>query len=80
MNSALNEYMEGTFIEPPAERVGFDEYHRLSRFQIDQGVVALVHVCNLTGGSVGDVNIYKLMRVYLLDADARAAINAIVEQ
>jgi len=42
--------------------------------------VALVLECNLSGGSIGDMDLYKLVRCYLHSEEARAEINAIVKR
>ncbi|MFZ6733635.1 hypothetical protein ACO0LG_17040 [Undibacterium sp. Ji42W] len=78
--AALKEYRQESYIEPPVERIGHGDYCELSRHQIDQGVIALVHACNLTAGSVGDVDLYKLIRFYLQDDEARDQMNLIIMQ
>lgn len=78
IHSAMKKFRADLYVEQPTERICFNEYKKLSRLQIDQGVVALVLECNLSGGSVGDVDLYKLLRCYLHSEDARAEINAIV--
>lgn len=80
INQALKKYLGKSYVEPPAKKIYSDEYNKLSRLQIDQGVIALVHSCNLSGGSIGDVDLYKLVRTYLFDQEARAKINAVVEK
>lgn len=67
-----------SYVEPPKQVVTSAAYNTLNRHQIDQGVIALVHACNLSGGSMGDMNLYKLMRTYLRSPDARAEINGVV--
>lgn len=64
----------------PSVRVYSDEYQNLSRLQIDQAVIAFVLHLNLSGGSVGDMDLYKLVRTYLWDEGAMAEINKIVER
>jgi hypothetical protein len=80
INRALKEYRGESYVEPPTKTICHDSYDELTRHQIDQGVIALAHACNLSGGSIDDVDLYKLVRTYLLDHGARAKINAVVQQ
>lgn len=78
INNELKVFCGGNYVEPPREVVDRNEYHRLSRLQSDQGVVALVLACNLSGGSIGNMDLYKLVRTYLWDDAARSEINDVV--
>ena len=79
INKALEEYRGPAYVEPPKKVVTSDNYtKKLSRHQIDQGVIAFVHACNLSGGSVGDMDLYKLLRIYLWNEEARSTINDVV--
>jgi DNA-binding transcriptional regulator YdaS (Cro superfamily) len=78
INAALKRFRGPSFVEPPKQVVDCDEYKQLNRLQIDQGVIALVLACNLSGGSVGDMDLYRLIRTYLLDQSARDEINDVV--
>ena len=70
-----------SYVKQHKERVFSDGYDKLSRHQIDQGVIALVLECNLSGGSVsGGVDLYKLVRTYLWDPQARSEMNAVVRR
>lgn len=80
INQALHSYRGQMYVTPPRKVIKSNNYAALSRLQIDQGVIALVHACNLSGGSVGDVDIYKLLRTYLHCDGARDEINAVVER
>lgn len=80
INSALKLYRDSSYVEPPKNVVGYDSYEKLTREQCDQGVIALVHACRLSGGSVMDMDIYKLMPTYLWHPEARAEINAVVRR
>jgi hypothetical protein len=64
----------------PYDGVSSEEFHTLSRLQVDQGVMAMVLHLNLAGGSLGKMDLYKLVRTYLWDEDARAAMNVIVAE
>jgi hypothetical protein len=78
INKALEGYRGPGYVDPPKKVVKFDKYKKLSRHQVDQGVIALVHACNLSGGSVLDMDLYKLVRTYLWSQEARDAINNVV--
>jgi hypothetical protein len=78
MAQALKSFRGESYVEQPKTVISSENYGALSRHQIDQGVVALVVHSNLSGGSVGDMDLYKLVRTYLLDPRARSEINAVV--
>jgi len=80
INKALEDYQGSAYVEPPKKIVTSGNYKKLSRHQIDQGVIAFVHACNLSGGSVGDLDFYKLARCYLWNEEARSKINDVVVQ
>lgn len=69
----------GWFVKQNKKSVCSDSYDKLSREQLDQGVVALVLECNLSGGSVIDMDLYKLIRTYLWSPEARTEINGVVK-
>lgn len=80
---ALNEY-NGT--NPSAlpfseGRITSDKMHdKLTRSGLDAGVCAIFLLNNLSGGSVGDVDLYRLLDRYLLNLDDRKEINAIINK
>lgn len=80
INQALKVYRGASYVSPPKKVIYSDNYDRLSRDQSDQAVIALVHAANLSGGSVGDVDLYKLFRTYLQCGIARTEINAVVRR
>lgn len=67
-------------VTPPKKEVMFDECHKLSRVQIDTGVRAFAMACNLYGGSMGDVQLYRLLNAYLRDPAMRGRINEVVSE
>lgn len=67
-----------SYVKQSEKVISSANYKKLSREQSDQGVVALVAHCNLSGGSVGDMNLYKLIRTYLWSPQARTEINSLV--
>ncbi|ASV99009.1 hypothetical protein [Paraburkholderia aromaticivorans] len=67
-------------VTPPKKEVMFDECHKLSRVQIDTGVRAFAMACNLYGGSMGEVQLYRLLQIYLKDPAARARINEVIDE
>jgi hypothetical protein len=78
INKALRLFRP-SYVEQHVDGVDHASYKKLSRDQIDQGVIALVLECNLSGGSVMDMDLYKLFRTYLWSPEARAEINAVVK-
>jgi hypothetical protein len=80
INDALKSFRGPSYVEPPKQVVASDRYKKLSRHQIDQGVIAFVHACNLSGGSIVDMDLYKLVRAYLWDQQGRKEINALVSR
>ena len=79
IQSAMREFSGGEDIIPPKKVIDSASYKNLDRRQIDQGVVALILQLNLSGGSVGNVDLYNLIRTYLLNEDARVAMNKVVD-
>ncbi|SOE81011.1 hypothetical protein SAMN05446927_4265 [Caballeronia arationis] len=67
-------------VKPPSQELTPGTCDLLTRQQIDMGVHAFVLACNLSGGSVGDVQIYDLLTAYLQDHVARTAINEAVTE
>lgn len=45
---------------------------------INRGVALLATFWHLTGGSIGDMNLYELLQSYMTDKDARKRINAAI--
>jgi hypothetical protein len=80
IHNALRKYSGGSYVMPPKDTINSDSYANLHRLQSDQGVVALVLACNLSGGSAGDMDLYKLVRTYLHSQEARTQINAIINR
>lgn len=62
------------------KRIPYEKYHEeLTRKGIDKGVLCLVLLNNMAGGSVGDVDLYSLLHQYLLDKNIRTKINDILK-
>jgi hypothetical protein len=76
----MEKFVAGSYVQQSEDRIYSDGYDKLSRQQIDQGVIALVLECNLSGGSVSDVDLYKLVRNYLWYPEARNEMNAVVRR
>lgn len=77
---AMRIFRGPSYVKQPKKIVSSASYRDLSREQIDQGVVALVVHCNLSGGSVDDMNLYKLVKAYLWHPHARTEINAVMRR
>lgn len=80
IHTAVKKAWPSFYEEPPRDEVGSAHCHKLSHLQIGVGVRALVLACNLYGGSMGDMDLYRLMQVYFRDQVARHRINEIVKQ
>jgi len=61
-----------------SDAIGSDEFSDLDINEINQGVRILATAFNLTGGSVGDFNLYKLLQVYFREPEKREKINEIL--
>lgn len=78
---ALRQYHEAEPDVPTFEkdRIPGAKYHEeLTTNGIDSGVVALLLINNMSGGSVGDVDLYELLHKYLLNKNVRKQINQII--
>ena len=80
INQALKDSRGGEYVQPPTDVVRSDQYRKLTRHQIDQAVIAFVLAANISGGSIGDMDLYKLVRTYLWDEVARDKINYVVDE
>lgn len=60
--------------------VFFNQVHKkLKKEEINNAVVIFVVALGLTGGSVGDIDLYKLLQKYLLDLKFRKKVNKIID-
>lgn len=80
MLEALSAYREDWMTEMPKEEITFGRYATLNRDQIDNAVVGMRLLLNLSGASMGNVDLYELVRVYLWDEEARELMNEVVRQ
>ena len=60
--------------------VGNSQLKDLDTNEINHAVVALVDILNLSGGSVNDVNLYRLLQAYFQIPQCRKDINQVVEK
>ena len=80
---ALQEYhdFDPGIPEFTEERINAGEYQtELTRKGIDAGVCALNLINNMSAGSVGDIDLYRLLHRYLLDPNSRTQINKIINK
>ena len=64
-----------------ADRIPSEKYDKeLTRKGIDAGIVALLLTNNMSGGSVGNVDLYSLLHHYLLNKESRKQINLILQK
>ncbi|WP_299761352.1 hypothetical protein [uncultured Dokdonia sp.] len=62
-----------------SKSINSSDLSKLSINEINLTVKVIVDFLNLTGGSIGDYNLYELLQSYLLDTDKRKAINEIIK-
>jgi len=60
------------------EQIGTRHLENMDTNDINLGVVALTDFYNLSGGSIGSIDLYQLLQTYFLDKDKREKINEIV--
>lgn len=58
--------------------LGVGDYDKIDTQQLSSGVGLLVNSNNLAGGDVGNVDLYKLVEVYLMDDKKRYLINELL--
>ena len=64
----------------PTKTVYSDEAHQLDSQLIIAAVVLMVAFLDLSGGSVGDIDLYKLNLGYLQDPDLRGRMNSVMHE
>ena len=64
----------------PTKTVYSDEAHQLDSQLIIAAVVLMVAFLGLSGGSVGDIDLYKVNLGYLQDPDLRGRMNSVVRE
>ncbi len=79
---ALRGYLGSPHLEAPKGESTFSvcEIHKkLDEEDVLNGVVAFLLFTNLGAGSVGDIDLYELLKAYLLDLDKRRKLNAVLQ-
>jgi len=64
---------------PPKKQLSSGSVHELSHQQVIQGVSAMLLQCNISAGSAGDIDLYKLNSLYLRDLEVRQALNEVLK-
>ena len=64
----------------PTKTVYSDEAHQLDSQLIIAAVVLMVAFLGLSGGSVGDIDLYKINLGYLQDPDLRGQMNSVMRE
>jgi hypothetical protein len=78
ISSAMDalDWPASTIPEFTEKRISLGKCHeKLTAGGIEAGVTAFIVLNNLNGGSVGDVQLFRLLKKYLLDKESRRAIN-----
>lgn len=52
--------------------------NKIDANDINNGVILFTDFLNLSGGSIGNIDLYKLLQVYLGDEEKRKKINEII--
>ncbi len=60
------------------KRTTSEDWKNMDTNNINRGVALLATFWHLTGGSIGDMNLYELLQSYMTDKDARKRINAAI--
>jgi hypothetical protein len=55
-----------------------EDVHKIDPQKVDAVTILIIDFLHLYGGSIGDIDLYKLIHEYLLNPDSRAAINKAV--
>ncbi|PKP33278.1 MAG: hypothetical protein CVT99_02160 [Bacteroidetes bacterium HGW-Bacteroidetes-16] len=61
------------------EQIGSRDLEKLDLDDINLGAIALTDFFNLTGGSIGSIDVYRLLQAYFLDKKKRELINEIIK-
>ena len=61
-----------------SEQIGSKDLEHLNVEDINLGAVVLTDFFNLTGGSISNIDLYRLLQVYFLDKTKREKINNII--
>ena len=79
MNS-FGEYKDGSLKHKKRSKyLKSKDLNKLDINEINQGAIVLVHYFHLCGGSVGTIDMYKLLQTYFLDLEKREQINKIIK-
>jgi hypothetical protein len=76
VREAVAEY-NGSEVSAEVGEYDSGNVYTLSQREIDEGVVAMLLQCGISHGSAADIDLYRLVGVYLRDLDARREINAV---
>ncbi|MGZ3239520.1 MAG: hypothetical protein ACXWJK_03895, partial [Burkholderiaceae bacterium] len=79
IQSAMKKLIGDSYVEQPKDVILFRDYAKLDHLQLWQGIRAFLLECNIEHGSTADVDIYKLVGIYLWNEEARAEINDVVK-
>ncbi|WP_250866180.1 hypothetical protein [Caballeronia sp. INSB1] len=69
----------GNDTPPSQKQLNSGSVHEISHQQVVQGVTALLLQCNIASGSAGDIELYKLISLYLRNQKVRLAINGVLK-
>jgi len=67
-----------TVLKKRSKEIGSKDLVKLDCNEINNSVVVLTDFLNLSGGSIGDIDLYRLLQSYFLDLEKRKLFNEIV--
>lgn len=79
IQNALESFFGCDHVFLPQAELGIDDVHHLHDETIKDATVAFVGALHLRDGSMGDLELYRLLYVYLTQRSLRRAINGLIE-
>lgn len=61
-------------------KISSEEFKNLDSNKINEAVGAFVDHLNISGGSIGNMDLYRLLRNYVKDEEVRIRINAVLKE
>lgn len=60
------------------DKIYSNDFDKIPTNDLNKAVESMIKSLNLSGGSVGDFDLYRLIQVYFQDKDKRRKINSIL--
>jgi len=75
----FNQYKSGSLKKVKVQRDS-DSVAKIDSNEINHAVIAFTDILNIGGGSIGDIDLYRLLQAYLGDPDSRKEFNKLVNE